>query len=72
MIKIADCPCRFPELLTNIAKPASNTNPNKFSLKPSPEGESQDEGIHIATYWDWYNFILTKPMIDLENNSYGL
>jgi hypothetical protein len=24
-------------------------------LKPSPEGEGWDEGIRIATYWDWYN-----------------
>jgi len=26
-------------------------------LKPSPEGEGQDEGIHIATYWGWYKAI---------------
>jgi hypothetical protein len=31
-----------------------NTNPNKFSLLPSPKGEGQDEGIHITTFWDWY------------------
>jgi len=30
------------------------TNPNKFSLLPSPKGEGQDEGIHITTFWDWY------------------
>ena len=38
----------FPELCP------SNTNPNKFSLLPSPKAEGQDEGIHITTFWDWY------------------
>jgi hypothetical protein len=33
------------------------TNPNKFSLLLSPKGEGQDEGIHITTFWDWYNLI---------------
>jgi Zn-dependent protease with chaperone function len=38
-----------------IKKMMNNTNPNKFSLLPSPKGEGQDEGIHITTFWDWYN-----------------
>jgi len=37
---------------------ACYTNPNKFSLLPSPKGEGQDEGIYITTFWDWYNLIL--------------
>jgi len=36
----------------------NNTNPNKFSLLSSPKGEGQDEGIHITTFWDWYNIIV--------------
>jgi hypothetical protein len=39
-----------------------NTKPNKFSLLPSPKGEGQDEGIHITTYWDWYNPIMPHFM----------
>ena len=48
-----------PKLAGQVKKQAPNlhpcyTNPNKFSLLPSPKGEGQDEGIHITTYWDWY------------------
>ena len=46
---------------TDKIQDANNTNPNKFSLKPSPKGEGQDEGIHITTYWDWYNTLDSKP-----------
>lgn len=38
----------------NIVFYSSYTSSNKFPLKPSPEGESWDKGIRIATYWDWY------------------
>jgi hypothetical protein len=45
----------YRRVATHYERLALNyNNPNKFSLKPSPEGEGWDEGIHIATYWDWY------------------